>query len=92
MPTRAAGSEIQARGKPHVARLLEIRRQTEGIDGFLERTIEGPAIAERIRHDFKGGVRSGVNGTPSFFVNGSLHQDSPATLPLVIDAIIASRT
>src|SRR4051812_19675522 len=25
---------------------------------------------EKIRQDFSGGVRSGVNGTPSFFING----------------------
>ncbi|HET7187691.1 MAG TPA: thioredoxin domain-containing protein, partial [Gemmatimonadaceae bacterium] len=24
----------------------------------------------RIREDFMGGVRSGVNGTPTFFING----------------------
>ena len=31
------------------------------------------ANAERIREDFMGGVRSGVNGTPTFFVNGVRH-------------------
>jgi protein-disulfide isomerase len=27
----------------------------------------------RIREDFFGGVRSGVNGTPSIFINGRRH-------------------
>jgi protein-disulfide isomerase len=29
--------------------------------------------ARRVREDFMSGVRSGVNGTPSFFVNGVMH-------------------
>ena len=29
--------------------------------------------AERVRSDFLGGVRSGVNGTPTFFINGVRH-------------------
>jgi protein-disulfide isomerase len=28
------------------------------------------ALEERVREDFTSGVRSGVNGTPTFFVNG----------------------
>jgi protein-disulfide isomerase len=28
------------------------------------------ALAERVREDFESGVRSGVNGTPTFFING----------------------
>jgi protein-disulfide isomerase len=27
-------------------------------------------FAERVRRDFMSGVRSGVNGTPTFFING----------------------
>ncbi|AWH25989.1 thioredoxin domain-containing protein [Stenotrophomonas sp. YAU14D1_LEIMI4_1] len=30
----------------------------------------------RIEADFMGGVRSGVNGTPCFFINGVRHDDS----------------
>jgi protein-disulfide isomerase len=32
--------------------------------------------ASRVREDFMSGVRSGVNGTPSFYVNGARHDDS----------------
>ena len=31
---------------------------------------QSPAVNERISADFESGVRSGVNGTPSFYVNG----------------------
>jgi protein-disulfide isomerase len=31
------------------------------------------AHADRVREDFMSGVRSGVNGTPSFFINGHRH-------------------
>ena len=32
--------------------------------------------AARVREDFMSGVRSGVNGTPTFFINGVRHDDS----------------
>jgi len=32
--------------------------------------------APRVREDFMSGVRSGVNGTPSFYINGTRHDDS----------------
>lgn len=38
--------------------------------GELADAFAGGPIAERVRGDFRGGVRSGVNGTPTFFVNG----------------------
>jgi protein-disulfide isomerase len=30
----------------------------------------------RVHEDFLSGVRSGVNGTPTFFINGVRHDDS----------------
>lgn len=32
--------------------------------------LETDALAERVQEDFMSGVRSGVNGTPTFFING----------------------
>lgn len=37
---------------------------------MLEQTLEGGAPEARVRKDFMSGVRSGVNGTPTFFING----------------------
>jgi protein-disulfide isomerase len=38
--------------------------------GKIQAAIDGGAVAKRVQSDFDGGVRSGVNGTPTFFVNG----------------------
>jgi protein-disulfide isomerase len=44
---------------------------TVGADpAVIRRDIDGGAFVDRIQADFSGGVRSGVNGTPTFFVNG----------------------
>ena len=32
--------------------------------------------AARVHEDFMSGVRSGVNGTPTFYINGTRHDDS----------------
>jgi protein-disulfide isomerase len=37
----------------------------------------------RVRADFAGGVRSGVNGTPTFFINGERHDRAPEYQDLV---------
>ena len=36
----------------------------------LRSALEEGKFRERVRGDFMAGVRSGVNGTPTFFVNG----------------------
>ena len=38
--------------------------------------LQSGAHAPRVQDDFLSGVRSGVNGTPTFFVNGVRHDDS----------------
>lgn len=41
--------------------------------GNLVKEFAGRAYHEKIHRDFIGGVRSGVNGTPTFFINGRRH-------------------
>ena len=38
--------------------------------------IEDAAIQQKVDDDFESGVRSGVNGTPTFFINGKKYTDS----------------
>ena len=38
--------------------------------------LESHRFAPRVHDDFVSGVRSGVNGTPTFFINGVRHDDS----------------
>jgi len=42
----------------------------------LQEALERHEFRPRIRGDFMGGVRSGVNGTPTFFINGVRHDGS----------------
>jgi protein-disulfide isomerase len=51
--------------------------------------METQAYLERVRADFMSGVRSGVNGTPTFFINGRRH-DGPHDLETLLAAIEAA--
>jgi protein-disulfide isomerase len=42
----------------------------------LGRALEGGEFRQRVKDDFSGGIRSGVNGTPTFFINGLRHDGS----------------
>lgn len=39
----------------------------------LENALRDRTFRQRVHHDFSTGVRSGVNGTPTFYVNGTRH-------------------
>jgi protein-disulfide isomerase len=45
--------------------------------------VHGHAHLDRVRRDFVGGIRSGVNSTPAFFVNGIRHDGSYAVADLL---------
>jgi protein-disulfide isomerase len=51
------------------------------------RDLKDPKITKRVRDDFRSGVRSGVNGTPTFFINGSRFEGSWANEKAFIHAL-----
>ena len=65
--------------------LLYARELELDLRGF-ERDLVAHTFAERIRHDFMTGVRSGVNGTPTFFINGERH-DGASSFEALLAAV-----
>ncbi len=45
------------------------------LDRFA-RDVDSEVVAAKVKADFLSGARSGVNGTPTFFVNGHRYDDS----------------
>jgi protein-disulfide isomerase len=57
---------------------------TLGLDEVrLIREVLSGAYAGRVREDFKSGVRAGVNGTPTFFINGERYDGARSLEPLL---------
>lgn len=50
--------------------LLELAEKLDLNIAQFKKDIEKQELAEKVDSDFESGVMSGVNGTPSFFVNG----------------------
>jgi protein-disulfide isomerase len=56
---------------------------------IFRRELSSGLHTDRVRRDFRSGVRSGVNGTPTFFINGVRH-DAPWDLPTLTAALEAA--
>jgi len=52
----------------------------------FEADLSGEKYAKRVRDDFRGGIRSGVNGTPTFFING-VRYNGEHTLAALLPAL-----
>src|SRR6202521_4716250 len=52
----------------------------------MRNALETGQYRNKVRSDFIGGVRSGVNGTPAFFINGVRH-DGPYDYASLVSAI-----
>lgn len=57
----------------YAAIVTKLRLPADG----LHTALEAGTYEKKVRDDFNGGVRSGVNGTPTFFFNGKRY-DGPA--------------
>jgi protein-disulfide isomerase len=56
----------------------------------FDRELAEHVHAARVREDFMSGVRSGVNGTPTFYVNGNRH-NGPSDLHSLLAALERAR-
>ncbi|MGD9093399.1 MAG: Na+/H+ antiporter NhaA [Anaerolineales bacterium] len=52
----------------------------------FQRDLNEHTYASKVQEDFRSGVRSGVNGTPSFFINGKRY-DGPWDLESLVEAM-----
>jgi protein-disulfide isomerase len=52
----------------------------------FESDLEQHTFQPRVQEDFMSGVRSGVNGTPTFYINGLRH-DASYDLPILLRAV-----
>ena len=58
-----------------------------GIDpAFAASALTAHSFADKVKQDFRSGVRSGVNGTPTFYVNGERY-DGSADAESMIEAL-----
>ena len=68
--------------------LLEYAKFLDLDDARLAREVRDGEHAERVRADFRHGVRAGVNGTPTFFINGERY-DGATDLESLLAALTA---
>ncbi len=58
-------NNLTANSLLHLAKTLRLKLED------FSRDWESKEVVSKVESDFDGGIRSGVNGTPSFFVNGT---------------------
>jgi protein-disulfide isomerase len=49
----------------------------------FEQDVQKESLTEKVESDFESGIRSGVNGTPSFYINGEKYEGSWEAIDLI---------
>ena len=70
--------------------LVELTQKLHLAPAQMQEALETKEFEPRVRAAFSGGVRSGVNGTPTFFINGQRHDGAYdfASLVEAIDRVL----
>ena len=71
--------------------LLRCARKAGLRSGQFRKEIASGIHAPRVRADYLGGVRSGVKGTPTFFINGRLYEGRQDSSSFVAELLRVSR-
>jgi protein-disulfide isomerase len=74
------------------AHLLRYAEQAGASADDVARDLDAENFEPRVKADFMGGVRSGVNGTPTFFINGRRFEGdwtNPASFVAALEAAIS---
>ena len=78
-------------GLSFVLQIFERGKNAVGAGINAERLIKevlSETYDTRVREDFKAGVRAGVNGTPTFFINGERY-DGPRDPESFLQALVS---
>lgn len=74
------------------AGLIELVRGLGVDEAAFARCLEDPAMREHVRRDFEDGVKAGIYGTPTFFIDGSpVVAPSPEELGEAVDRALGTR-
>ena len=74
--------------------IIPVWAEKVGVDlEKMGRAIQQGTVTARIKDDRRSGIRSGVNGTPTFFINGRRHDGAPdyETLLAALEAELSPR-
>ena len=73
--------------------LVEIAKNMGLSAAFLQKEWVDKALETKVNDDFENGIMSGVNGTPTFFINGQQYTDAPEYTEMMsfIEGILSLR-
>ena len=68
-------------------RILDLARQAGADSETVAADLDADRYEEQVKEDFMSGVRSGVNGTPTFFINGRRFEGDWTTVDTFVAAL-----